>query len=166
MIQSDIAKCYKCYFFDQVNTSYSFEDTMYFVRTESLPFDPVVLPNYEEGRNDAFIIIDEVNTVDVVDIKDIKIEITSTSMVTDFLMDQLDNGNEQNKEETLFHYEPIDYSVDGNEQNKENQLQSATSNPTVPNEFDHVNPLADILFQFLLVVPTKYEVMNHLKRVS
>ena len=98
--QSDSSKCY---LFDQVKTSYSFEDMTYFLRKESLNFGPVVLSNCEEGRNinigsdsDAFIIIGEVNTENVVDIKDFKSEITSTSMDTDFLMDQLGNGNEQN----------------------------------------------------------------------
>ena len=36
---------------------------------------------------------------------------------------------------------------------------------TLPDEFDHVNPLDEFLFQFLLVELTKYEVMIHLKRV-
>ena len=36
---------------------------------------------------------------------------------------------------------------------------------TVPDEFDYINPLAEFLFQFLLVELTKYEVMIHLKRV-
>ena len=102
----------------------------------------------------------------VVDIKEIKTEIPSTSIDTDFLMDQLDNGYEQNEEETLLHYGPIDYSVDDNEQNEEkNWLQSATSNPIEPDGFDYVNPFAEFLFQFLLVEVAKYEVMIHLKCV-
>ena len=48
ILQSD---CSKCYFFDQVNTSNLFKDTLYFVRRESLHFDPVVPSNYAEDRN-------------------------------------------------------------------------------------------------------------------
>ena len=52
-------------------------------------------------------IIDEVNTGDVVKIKDIETETPSSSLDTDFLMDQPDNGNKQNEEEILLHYEPL-----------------------------------------------------------
>ena len=100
ILQSD---CSKRYFFDQVNTSNLFEDTLYFVRTESLHFDPVVPSNFAEDRNinidsdrDAsIVIIDEVNADDVVEIKDIKTEIPSTSMDTDFLMGRSDTGNKK-----------------------------------------------------------------------
>ena len=157
-----------------MKTSNLLEDTFYFVRTESLHFDPVALSNYAEDRNintdsdsDAsIVIIDEVNADDVGEIKDIKIEIPSTRMETDFLTDQSDTGNERNAEENPFHYEPMDYSIDANEQNEEeNPLQSATSDPVVPDGFDYVNPPAELIFQFLLAEPTKYEVMTPLKRV-
>ena len=53
-------------------------------------------------------VIDEVNTGDVVEIKDIETETPSiSSLDTDFLMDQPDNGNKQNEEEILLHYEPM-----------------------------------------------------------
>ena len=99
ILQSD---CSKCYFFDQVNTSNLFEDTLYFVRTEPLHFDPVVPSNYAEDRNintdsdshGSIVILDEVNADDVGEIKDIKTEIPRTSMKTNFLMDQSDTGNE------------------------------------------------------------------------
>ena len=124
ILQSD---CSKCYFFDQVNTSNLFEDTLYFVRTESLHFDSVVPSNYAEDRNintdsdsDASIVINgEVNTDNVGEIKDTKNEIPRTSMETDFLVDRSDTGNERNVEEIPLHYEPMDYSIDANEQNKE-----------------------------------------------
>ena len=87
ILQSD---CSKCYFFDQVNISNLFEDTLYFVRTELLHFDPVVPSNFGEHTNinidsdsDAsIVIIDEVNADNVAEIKDIKTEIPSTSMDT------------------------------------------------------------------------------------
>ena len=171
ILQSD---CSKCYFFDQVNTSNLFKDTLHFVRTESLHFDPVVPSNYAEDRNinidsdsDAsIVIIDEVNADDVGEIKDIKTEIPRTSMETDFLMDRSDTGNERNAVEIPLHYEPMDYSIDENKQKKEeNPLQSATSDPTVSDGFDYVNPPAQLIFQILLVEQTKYEVMNPLRRV-
>ena len=133
ILQSD---CSKCSFFDQVSTSILFKDTLYFVRTESLHLDPVVPSNYAEDRNintdcdnDAsIVIIDEVNADDLGEIKDIKTEIPGTSMEIDFLMDRSGTGNEQNAEEILLHYEPMDYSIDANAQNdKENPLQSGTS---------------------------------------
>ena len=87
-------------------------------------------------------------------------------MEMDFLMDRSDTGNEQNTEEIPLHYELMDYSIDANEQNdKENPLQSGTSNPAVPDEFDYVSPPAEIIFQYLLLEPTKYEAMNPLERV-
>ena len=46
------------------------------------------------------------------------LRLTIQSDITDFLMDQLDNGNEQNEEETPLHNEPMDHYVDGNEQNE------------------------------------------------
>ena len=171
ILQSD---CSKCYFFDQLNTSNLFGDTLYFVRTESLHFDPAVPSNYAEDRNintdrdsDASIVlIDEVNADDVGEIKDIKTEIPRTSMETDFLTDRSDTGNERTAEELPLHYEHMDYSIDANKQNEEeNPLQSATSDPAVPGGFDYVNPPAKLIFQFLLVEPTKYEVMTPLKRV-
>ena len=166
ILQSD---CSKCYFFDQVNTSNLFKDTLYFVRTESLHFDPVVPSNYAEDRNtnidsdsDASIVIID----DVGEIKDIKTDIPGTSMETDFLMDQSDTGNGRNAEEISLHYEPMDYSIDENKQNEEkNPLQSATSDPAVPHGFDYVSPPAEIILQILFVEPTKYEVMTLLKRV-
>ena len=157
ILQSD---CSKRYFFDQVNTSNLFEDTLYFVRTESLHFNPVVPSNFAENRNinidsdrDASIdIIDKVNADDVVEIKDIKTEIPSTSMDTDFLMGRSDTGNKQNAEEIPLYYEPTDYSTDVNEQNEEeNPLQSTTFGPAVLDGFDYVNPPAEFIFQFLLV---------------
>ena len=166
ILQSD---CSKCYFFDQVNTSNLFKDTLHFVRTESLHFDPVVPSNYAEDRNtnidsdsDASIVIID----DVGEIKDIKTDIPGTSMETDFLMDQSDTGNGRNAEEISLHYEPMDYSIDENKQNEEkNPLQSATSDPAVPHGFDYVSPPAEIILQILFVEPTKYEVMTLLKRV-
>ena len=158
-LQSD---CSKCYFFDQLKTSNLFEDTLYFVRTESLHSDPVVPSNYAEDRNintdsdsDAsIVIINDLNADDVGDIKDIKTEIPRTRMETDFLTDQSDTGNERNAEEILLHYGPMDYSIDANKQNEEeNPLQSATSDPAVPDGFDYVNPPAELKFQFLLVEP-------------
>ena len=60
----------------------------------------------------------------------------------------------------------MDYSIDENKQNEEeNPLQSATSDPAVPDGFDYVNPPAELIFQILLVEPTKYEVMTPSKRV-
>ena len=60
----------------------------------------------------------------------------------------------------------MDFSIDENKQNEEeNLLQSATSDLAVPDGFDHVNPPAELIFQILLVEPTKYEVMTPLKRV-
>ena len=171
ILQSD---CSKCYFFDQVNTSNLFEGTLYFVRTKSLHFGPVAASNYGEDRNintnsdsDASIVItDDVNADDVGEIKDIKTEIPRTSMEMDFLMDRSDTGNEQNAEEIPLHYELMDYSIDANEQNdEENPLQSGTSNPAVPDEFDYVSPPAEIIFQYLLLEPIKYEAMNPLERV-
>ena len=108
-----------------MNTSNLFKNTLYFVRTESLHFDPVVPSNYAEDRNinidsdsDAsIVIIDEVNVDDVGEIKDIKTDIPGTSMETDFLMDQSDTGNERNAEEIPPHYEPMGYSIDENKQN-------------------------------------------------
>ena len=124
ILQSD---CSKCYFFEQLNTSNLFGDTLYFVRTESLHFDPAVPSNYAEDRNintdrdsDASIVlIDEVNADDVGEIKDIKTEIPRTSMETDFLTDRSDTGNEQTAEELPLHYEHMDYSIDANKQNEE-----------------------------------------------
>ena len=166
ILQSD---CSKCYFFDHVNASNLFKNTLYFVRTESLHFDPVVPSNYAEDRNtnidsdsDASIVIID----DVGEIKDIKTDIPGTSMETDFLMDQSDTGNGRNAEEISLHYEPMDYSIDENKQNEEkNPLQSATSDPAVPDGFDYVSPPAEIILQILFVEPTKYEVMTLLKRV-
>ena len=164
ILQND---CSKCYFFDQVNTSNLFKGTLYFVRTESLHFDPVVPSNYAEDRNinidsdsDAsIVIIDEVNADDVGEIKDIKIEIRRTSMEIDFLMDRSDTGDERNAEEIPLHYEPIDYSINANKQNEgENPLQSATSDPAVPDGFDYINRPVKLIFQILLV-------MTPLKRV-
>ena len=87
-------------------------------------------------------------------------------MDTDFLLERSDTGNERNAEEIPLHYEPIDYSFDANEQNEEeNPLQSATSDPAVPDGFDYINPPAEYIFQFLLVEPIKYKVMTPLKRV-
>ena len=99
ILQSD---CSKCYFFDQVNTLNLFKDTLYFARTESLHFDPVVPLNYAEDRNinidsdsDAsIVIIDEVNADNVGEINDIKTDIPGTSMEIDFFMDRSDTGNE------------------------------------------------------------------------
>ena len=48
ILQSD---CSKYYFFDHVSTSNLLEDTLYFVRTESLHFDPVVPSDYAEDKN-------------------------------------------------------------------------------------------------------------------
>ena len=150
-----------------MKTSNLLEDTFYFVRTESLHFDPVALSNYAEDRNintdsdsDAsIVIIDEVNADDVGEIKDIKIEIRRTSMETDFLMDRSDTGNERNTEEIPLHYEPIHYSINANKQNEEeNPLQSATSDPAVPDGFDYINRPVKLIFQILLV-------MTPLKRV-
>ena len=70
-----------------MKTSNLFKDTLYFVRTESLHFDPVVLSNYVEDRNTnvdsdsdaSIVIIDEVNAGDVGEIKDIKTNIPGTS---------------------------------------------------------------------------------------
>ena len=60
----------------------------------------------------------------------------------------------------------MDSSIDAKEQNEEeNSLQSATSDPAKPDGFDYVNPPAECIFQFLLIVSTKYEVMTPLKRV-
>ena len=153
-----------------MNTSILFEDTLYFVRTESLHFDPVVPSNFAEGKkintdsdsHASIVIIDEVKADDVAEVKDIKTEIPSTNVDTDFLMYRPDTGNGRNAEEIPLHYEPMDYSIDANEQNEEeNPLQSATSDPAVPD----VNPPAEFIFQFLLVEPTKYEVMTPLERV-
>ena len=121
ILQSD---CSKCYFFDQVNTSNLFKDTLYFVRTESLHFDPIVSSNYAEDRNinidsdsDASIVtIGEVNADDVGEIKDIKSDIPGTSLETNFLMDRSDTGNERNAEEIPLHYKPMDYSINENKQ--------------------------------------------------
>ena len=98
--------CSKCYFFDQVNTLNLFDDTLYFARTESLHFDPVVPSNYAEDRNTnidsdsdaSIVIIDEVNVDDVEEIKDIKTDIHGASMEIDFFMDRSDTGNERNAE--------------------------------------------------------------------
>ena len=60
----------------------------------------------------------------------------------------------------------MDYFIDENKQNEEeNPLQSATSDPAVPDGFDYINPPAEPIFQILLVKLTKYEVMTPLKRV-
>ena len=61
----------------------------------------------------------------------------------------------------------MDYFIDEqNEQNEEeNPLQSATSDPGVPNVFEYVNPLVEFIFQFLHAEPTKYEIITPLKRV-
>ena len=135
---------------------------MYFVRTELLHSDPVVPSNYAEDRNintdsdsDAsIVIINDLNADDVGDIKDIKTEIPRTRMETDFLTDQSDTGNERNAEEILLHDGPMDYPIDANKQHEEeNPLQSATSDPAVPDGFDYVNPPAELKFQFLLVEP-------------
>ena len=122
ILQSD---CSKCYFFDQVNTSNLFKNTLYFVRTESLHFDPAVPSNYAEDRNinidsdsnASIVIIDEVNTDYVQEIKEIKTDIPGTSMEKEFLMNWSDTGNEWNAEEIPLHYEPMDYSIDENKQN-------------------------------------------------
>ena len=166
ILQSD---CSKCYFFDQVNTSNLFKDTLHFLRTESLHFDPFVPSSFAEDRNinigsdsDASIVIID----DVGEIKDIKTDIPGTSMETDFLMDRSDTGNERNAVEIPLHYEPMDYSIDENKQKEEeNPLQSATSDPAVSDGFDCVNPPAQLIFQILLVEQTKYEVMTPLRRV-
>ena len=77
------------------------------------------------------------NADNVVEIKDVKTEIPSASMDTDFLMDRSDTGNEQNSGAFPLHNEPMDYSIDANEQNEEeNSLQSATSDPAVPDGFN------------------------------
>ena len=61
----------------------------------------------------------------------------------------------------------MDYSIDENKQNEEeNSLQSATSDPAVPDRFDYVNSPAEHIFQILLVEPTKYEVITPFKRVT
>ena len=87
-------------------------------------------------------------------------------MDTDFFMEWSDTGNEENAEEIPLHYEPMDYSTDANEQNKEkNPLQPAMSDPAVPDEFDYVNPPAELIFQVLLIELTKYEIMAPLKCV-
>ena len=99
--------CTKCYFFDQLNTLNLFEDNLYFVRTESWHFDPVVPSNYAEDRyinidsdSDAsIVIIDEVNADDAGETNDIETEVPRTSIDTYFLMDWSDTGNEQNTEE-------------------------------------------------------------------
>ena len=92
-----------------------------------------------DSDNDASIVItDKVNADDFVEIKDIKTEIPSTSVDTDFLMDWSDTGNERNAEEIPFHYDPMDYSIDANEKKEE----------------------LEFLFQFLLVESTKYEVIS------
>ena len=104
ILQSD---CSKCYFFDQVNTLNLFKDTLYFARTESLHFDPVVPLNYAEDRyinidsdSDApIVIIDEVNADDAGETNDIETEVPRTSIDTYYLMDWSDTGNEQNTEE-------------------------------------------------------------------
>ena len=166
ILQSD---CSKCYFFDQVNTSNLFKDTLHFLRTESLHFDPFVPSSFAEDRNinigsdsDASIVIID----DVGEIKDIKIDIPGTSMETDFIMDQSYTGNGRNAEEISLHYESMDYSVNENKQNEEkNPLQSATSDPAVPDGLDYVSPPAELILQILFVEPTKYEVMTPLKRV-
>ena len=80
---------------------------MYFVRTESLHFDPVVPSNYAEDRyinidsdSDApIVIIDEVNADDAGETNDIETEVPRTSIDTYFLMDWSDTSNEQNTEE-------------------------------------------------------------------
>ena len=106
------------------------------------------------------------NADDVGKIKDIKTDIPGTSMETDFLMDRSDTGNERNAEKIPLYYEPMVYSIDENKQNEEeNPLQSATSDPAIPDGFDYVNPPAKLIFQILLVEPTKYEAMTPLKRV-
>ena len=127
ILQSD---CSKCYFFDHVNASNLFKNTLYFVRTESLHFDPVVPSNYAEDRNinivsdsDAsIVIIDEVDADDVGGIMDIKTEITGASMETDFLMDQSDAGNDRNAEEIPLHYEHMDYSIDADKQKTKKKI--------------------------------------------
>ena len=146
---------------------------MYFVRTESLHFGPVV-PSYEAGSryidtdsdiDASIVIIDEVNSDDIVQIKDTKTEIPSTSLDTDFLMDQPNNGNKKNAEEIQLHSEPMNYSDDCNEQNEqENQLQSALTDQAVPDRFDCVSPPTEFLFQYLIVEPPQNEFMNPLKR--
>ena len=89
-----------------MNTLNLFDDTLYFARTESLHFDPVVPSNYAEDRNTnidsdsdaSIVIIDEVNADDVEEIKDIKTDIHGTSMEIDFFMNRSDTGNERNAE--------------------------------------------------------------------
>ena len=77
-------------------------------------------------------------------------------METNFLMDQSDTINVRNAEEILVHYESMGYSIDSNKQNEEEtSLESATSNPVVPDSFDYVNPPTEFIFQILLVEPTK-----------
>ena len=116
--------CSKCYFFDQLKTSNLFEDTLYFVRTELLHSDPVVPSNYAEDRN---INTDSDSDASIVIINDLNAD---------------DAGDIK------------DYSIDANKQNaEENPLQSATSDPAVPDGFDYVNPPAELKFQFLLVEP-------------
>ena len=69
-------------------------------------------------------------------------------------MDRSDTRNERNAEEIPLHYDPMDYSIDTNKQNEEeNPLQAATSDPTVPDGFDCVNPPAELLFQILFAEP-------------
>ena len=53
------------------------------------------------------------------EIKDIKIEISRTSMEADFLMNQSDTVSERNTEEIPVHYEPMGYYIDANKQNEE-----------------------------------------------
>ena len=78
ILQSD---CSKCYFFDQVNTSNLFEDTLYFIRTELLHSEDTNI-NIDSDSDASIVITDEVNADDVAEIKDIKTEIPTTSMDT------------------------------------------------------------------------------------
>ena len=72
--------------------------------------------NTDSDSDASIVIIDEVNAAAAVEIRDIKVEIPSTSMDRDFLMHCSDNGNEQNAQEIPLDYQQMSYSIDANEQ--------------------------------------------------
>ena len=86
---------------------------MYFARTESLHFDPVVPSNFKEDRNVINVDSDSDASIVIID------EIPSTIMDTDILIDRSATGNERNAEEIPLHYELMDYFIDANEQKEE-----------------------------------------------
>ena len=138
------SNCEKCRILENINAANSFDHTIYFVRTESLHFDPVVPILCDTKTDDDG--SDSDDSVAITDVPTDKKELRNAKIDNSFEID-------------FTHQKPV-YPLKG-----DTNILISPQNQEYPPDFSIRNPSAASLFQALLVEPSKFEVATPLKQV-